>query len=159
MPQENALLNAKPNHPAIHATLWIAVCVGVPGIPIIVGILAAVLQQVGISLTSLFDGIELCLVSVGMVATTFVDLSKSDIDWSSRQLIAFYIKAVLLGFGILSVIFLTLLYINYRVAPLNFNSDVTVLIAFGNLVIVASVSLTLQYYISYTHYKRRDERG
>ena len=154
---EAANMFFRSKHPVIHTTLWIAVCVGVPGLPILVGVLAVLLQRSEFVPTRLFDGIELLLISIGMIATTFVDLSRTDIDWSSHQLFYFFVRLLLFTFGLVSVIFLTLIYLNNRVAPLGFRSDLSVLLAFGNFVLIASFTLTLQYFIGYNGGERLAE--
>jgi len=98
-------LPSKSSHLIIHLTLWISVAIIVPSLPIVIGIAVAVLQGSEIIPTKLLDAIELFLISLTLVAATYIDLSRTDLNWSSHQLFYFFIKGTLLALGVLSLIF------------------------------------------------------
>ncbi len=127
----------------------------VPSLPIVIGIATALLQRESeLSIVKLFDGIELFLISLGLVAATFVDISRAELNWSSHDLPHFLIRLVLLGLGVLNLIFLTLIYINNRVSSLDFDPQLNVLLAAGFLAIIALITTPLQFYVGYTRSKR-----
>lgn len=148
---------SKSSHPVIHITLWISVAIIVPSLPIVIGIAVAVLQGSEIIPTKLLDGIELFLISLTLVAATYIDLSRTDLNWSSHQLFYFFIKATLLALGVLSLIFLTLIYINNRVSSLNFNTDLNIVLVIGCFLLIGLITTPLQFYIGYTRSKKLTE--
>lgn len=134
-------------------TYWIAVSIIVPALPILIGIVVAILQESDFSLLKLLDGIELLLISLGLVAATHIELSRADFNWTSHYLFYFFIRAILFALGVLNLIFLTLIYINNRVTPLNFNADNNILLAIGFLLIAVMLTAPLQFYMGYTRAK------
>lgn len=117
-------MHRKSGHPSIHITIWICLGIVLLLLPIMVGIIVAILQRVEVSFTDLLDGIELLLISLGLVTATVVDLSKAELDKSSRPLLFFFIRSLLFALGLLNIVLLTLIYVNDRVADLKFDSDI-----------------------------------
>ena len=145
------------NRPIVHIMIWVSLGIIVPSLPIIIGIVIAILQQVEISLTSLLDGIELLLISLGLVTATIIDLSKSEIGWSSRFRLFFFILLWLFALGIGNVILLTLIYVNERVASLQFDSDTKFAFVFILTATISLITIALQSYIGYIRYKKLTE--
>ncbi|MCY4540095.1 MAG: hypothetical protein OXE52_17920 [Chloroflexi bacterium] len=50
--------------PLTHITVWTALSIGLPLLPILVGVLIALLQRAEISFLNLLDGIELFLIAL-----------------------------------------------------------------------------------------------
>ena len=150
-------MHQKSSHPSIHLTIWICLSVVLPSLPILLGILIAMLQEKAIVFTDLLDGIELLLISLGLVTATIIDFSKIESDWSSRHLLFFYIRFVLIILAIANLLLLTLIYVNNRVDDLSFDSDLKLIFAFIVVVIVALIAIPLQFYMGYTRYKRDSE--
>ena len=146
------------DRPTVRMTLWISLGIIVPLLPIIIGIVVAFLQRKEILFTNLLDGIELLLISLGLVTATIVDFSKAELDWSSRFRLFFFIRFALIALAIANLLLLTLIYVNNRVNDLSFDSDLRLAFAFGVVVIVGLFTLPLQFYIGYTHYKQTSER-
>ena len=125
-----------------------------PLLPIVIGVSTALLQQDSdVSLVKLLDGIELFLISLSLVAVTFLDLARSQLNWSGHVLLYFAIRVILFVFGVLNLIFLTLVYINNRVTSLDFDRELTVILAMGFLTIVFLITTLLQFYVNYVHSK------
>lgn len=125
-----------------------------PLLPIVIGVSTALLQQDSdLSLVKLLDGIEILLISLSLVAATFLDLSRTELNWSGHLLLYFAIRAVLFAFGVLNFIFLTLIYINNRVTSLDFDREQNVLLAIGFLAIGFLITIPLQLYLSYVRSK------
>lgn len=145
------------DRPTVRMTLWISLGIIVPLLPIIIGIVVAILQRKEILFTGLLDGIELLLISLGLVTATIIDLSKSEIGWSSRFRLFFFILLWLFVLGIGNVILLTLIYINERVASLQFDSDTKFAFVFILVAAISLITIALQWYIGYTRYKKLAE--
>lgn len=123
-----------------------------------VGIIVAILQRVEVSFADLLDGIELLLISLGLVTATVVDLSKAELDKSSRPLLFFFIRLLLFALGLLNIVLLTLIYVNDRVADLKFDSDIKFTIVFILAVAISLITIVMQLYIGYTHYRKNIEK-
>jgi len=147
-------LHRKSGHPSIHITIWICLGIVLPLLPIMVGIIVAILQRVEVSLTDLLDGIELLLISLGLVTATVVDLSKAELDRSSRPLLFFFIRLLLFTLGLLNIVLLTLIYVNDRVASLKFDSDIKFAIVFILAIAISLITIVMQLYIGYTRYRK-----
>lgn len=150
-------MHRKSGHPSIHITIWICLGIVLPLLPILLGILIAMLQRKEIFFADLLDGIELLLISLGLVTATTIDFSKAELDWSSRYLLFFFIRFALIILAIANLLLLTLIYVNNRVDDLSFDSDLRLIFAFIVIVIVALITLPLQFYIGYTRYKKDSE--
>jgi len=131
-------------------TYWIGLGIVLPSLPIVIGTMVTILQGIEVSFTDLLDGIELFLISLVLVTATYIDLSKTELNWSSHFLFYFFIRAVLFVLGALNLIFLTLIYINNRVTPLDFDPDLNLLLAIGYFVLIGIITTPLQFYIGYT---------
>lgn len=147
-------MHRKSGHPSIHITIWICLGIILPLLPIMVGIIVAILQRVEVSLTDLLDGIELLLISLGLVTATVVDLSKAELDRSSRPLLFFFIRLLLFTLGLLNIVLLTLIYVNDRVASLKFDSDIKFAIVFILAIAISLITIVMQLYIGYTRYRK-----
>lgn len=147
-------MHRKSGHPSIHITIWICLGIVLPLLPIMVGIIVAILQRVEVSLTDLLDGIELLLISLGLVTATVVDLSKAELDRSSRPLLFFFIRLLLFTLGLLNIVLLTLIYVNDRVASLKFDSDIKFAIVFILAIAISLITIVMQLYIGYTRYRK-----
>ena len=150
-------LPSTSSHPVIHITLWIGIAIIVPSLPIAIGIAVAVLQGSEVVATRLLDGIELFLISLTLVAATYVELSRAELNWSSHLLFNFFVKVTLLALGVLSLIFLTLIYINNRVSSLDFDTDLNIALAVGCFLLIGLITTPLQFYIGYTRSKKLPE--
>ena len=145
------------DRPVVRMTLWISLGIFLPSVPILLGILIAILQRKEVLFTDLLDGIELLLISLGLVTATIIDFSKAELDWSSRYLLFFFIRFALIILAIANLLLLTLIYVNNRVSDLSFDSDLRLVFAFIVVVIVGLFTLPLQFYIGYTRYKQTSE--
>ncbi len=135
-------------HPLTHITVWAALSIGLPLLPILVGVLIALLQRAEISFLDLLDGIELFLIALWLVTATNVDLAKFRFSWSKP------FQFTLIGLGVINLIFLTLVYVNNRVRSLDFDPATTLVLAAGFFVAVSIISLALQFFMSFCHYRR-----
>ena len=72
------------DHLIIHLVLWILLSILLPLLPIGLGILIATLKQSNFSAFEFLNGIELLLISLGLITTTGIELFRSSLDWSSR---------------------------------------------------------------------------
>jgi len=141
----------------IHLVTWICLSIFLPLLPIGLGILIAALQNVQVSPFNLLNGIELCLISLGLVTATGIELSQAQIRRSARPLIFFVIRLFLILLGIGSIILLTLIYVDLYVIDMSF--DINRKFAFVGLLAltVALVTVILQLYIGYIRYIKSAE--
>lgn len=137
--------------------LWICLSIFLPVLPIGLGILIAVLQQVDVSLFDLLDGIELLLISLGLVTATGIDLSQSRIYWSTRTLLYFFIRLALVLLGIGNLILLTLIYVDVRVTDLKFDTGAKFGFVGALVVSISLVTIALQLYLGYIRYMKSTE--
>ncbi|MCY4071449.1 MAG: hypothetical protein OXG60_09120 [Chloroflexi bacterium] len=135
-------------HPLTHITVWAALSIGLPLLPILVGVLIALLQRAEISFLNLLDGIELFLIALWLVTATNVDLAKFRFSWAKP------FQFTLIGLGVLNLIFLTLVYVINRVRSLDFDPTTTLTLATGIFVAVCIISLALQLFMSFTNHRR-----
>ena len=135
-------------HPLTHITVWASLSIGLPLLPILVGVLIALLQRAEISFLNLLDGIELFLIALWLVTATNVDLAKFRFTWAKP------FQFTLIGLGVLNLIFLTLIYVNNRVRSLDFDPATTLLLAVGFFIAVTIISLALQLFMSFANYRR-----
>lgn len=138
-------------HPLTHITIWAGLSIGLPLLPILVGVLIALLQRAEISFLNLLDGIELFLIALWLVTATNVDLSRFRFSWGKP------FQFALIGLGILNLIFLTLVYVNNRVRSLDFDLDTTIGLALGHFIFIVTISIMLQLYMSYVRYQTLSE--
>ena len=82
-------LDRMRDHLIIHLILWVLLSILLPLLPIGLGILIAALKQIEVSVFDILNGIELLLISLGLVTATSIELWRSNIDWSSRILFRF----------------------------------------------------------------------
>jgi len=143
-------LYQRTQHPLTHITVWAALSIGLPLLPILVGVLIALMQRAEISLLNLLDGIELFLIALWLVTATNVDLAKFRFTWAKP------FQFTLIGLGVLNLIFLTLVYVNNRVRSLDFDPTTTLILATGFFVAVCIISLALQLFMSFANYRRGD---
>lgn len=141
----------------IHLVFWICLSIFLPVLPIGLGILIAILQQADVSIFNLLDGIELLLISLGLVTATGIDLSQSTIDWSTHILLYFFIRLALVLLGIGNLILLTLIYVDVRVADLRFVTETKFAFVGVLAVSISLVTIALQLYLGYIRYMRRTE--
>lgn len=140
----------RTQHPLTHITVWAALSIGLPLLPILVGVLIALLQRAEISFLNLLDGIELFLIALWLVTATNVELAKFRFTWARP------FQFTLIGLGVLNLIFLTLVYVNNRVRSLDFDPAITLVLAAGFFVAVCIISLSLQLFMSFANYRRGD---
>ena len=138
----------QPQHPLTHITVWAGLSIGLPLLPILVGIIIALLQRTEISFVNLLDGIELFLISLWLVTATNVDLSRFRFSWAKP------FQFALIGLGVLNLIFLTLIYVNNRLRSLDFDSNITLFLASGFFAAIGIVTFALQLYMSFARYRR-----
>ena len=141
----------------IHFILWICLSIFLPLLPIGLGILIAGLQQVEVSWFDLLDGIELLLISLGLVTATGIDLSQGKIDWPRRPLLFFLIRMLLILLGIANLILLTLIYVDDRVTDLQFDTETKFSFVMMLAVAISLATVVIQLYIGYIRYKRSTE--
>ena len=141
-------LYQQPQHPLTYITIWAALSIGLPLLPILVGVLIALLQQAEISFLNLLDGIELFLIALWLVTATNVDLARFRFPWAKP------FQFTLIGLGVVNLIFLTLVYVNNRVRSLDFDPRTTLILATGFFLAVSIISLALQLYMSFANYRR-----
>jgi len=110
-----------------------------------------------VSLFDLLNGIELLLISLGLVTATGIDFSQARIERSARPLAFFCIRLLLILLGVGSIILLTLIYVDENVIDMEF--DTTTKFSFVGIlaVSVTLVTVVLQLYIGYIRYRRRIE--
>ncbi len=142
----------KTQHPLTHITVWASLSIGLPLLPILVGVLIALLQRAEISFLNLLDGIELFLIALWLVTATNVDLAKFRFTWAKP------FQFTLIGLGVLNLIFLTLIYVNNRVRSLDFDPETYISLALGHFMFVTTVTVALQLFMSYARYRTPDER-
>lgn len=150
-------MNQTANHSVVHMTIWISLSILLPLSPIGLGILIATLRQVEIDLTGLLDGIEVLLISLGLVTATGIDLSQARPDWSSRTVLYFLIRFFLILLGIVNVILLTLIYVNDRVSNLEFDLDTKFTFVLFSVLSISVFTIALQLNIGYARYRRSME--
>lgn len=143
----------------IHLVLWICLSIFLPLLPIGLGILIATLQQVEVTLFDLLDGIELLLISLGLVTATGIDLSKARSEWSRRALQFFLIRLLLILLGIGNIILLTLIYVNDRVTDLRFDTGTKFTFVVILAVAISLITVVLQLHIGYIRHKRSMEEA
>ncbi len=113
--------------------------------------------MVEVYLFDLLNGIELLLISLGLITATGIDFSQAIIDRSARPLAFFTIRLLLIFLGTGSIILLTLIYVDVNVVNMEFDT-VTKFVFVGILAVsVTLVTLVLQLYIGYIRYKRSTE--
>ena len=137
-------------HPLTHITVWAGLSIGLPLLPILVGVLIALLQRAEISFLNLLDGIKLFLIALWLVTATNVDLSRFRFSWAKP------FQFTLIALGVLNLIFLTLVYVNNRVRSLDFDPATTLVLAAGFFVAVSIITLALQLFMSFANYRRGD---
>jgi len=133
-----------------HITVWAGLSIGLPLLPILVGVLIALLQRAEISFLNLLDGIELFLIALWLVTATNVDLARFRFSWAKL------FQFTLIGLGVLNLIFLILIYVNNRVRSLDFDPATTLVLATGFFVAVSIISLALQFFMSFINFRRGD---
>lgn len=141
----------------IHLVTWICLSIFLPLLPIGLGILIATLQLVEVSLLDLPNGIELLLISLGLITATGIYLSQTNIDRAARPLTFFFIRLLLILLGIGSIILLTLIYVDANVIDMEFDTNTKFLFVGILAVSVMLVTIVLQLYIGYIRYRRRIE--
>lgn len=142
---------------AIHVITWVCLSIFLPLLPIGLGILVARLQIVEVKLVDLLNGIELLLISLGLVTATGIDISQVRIDRSARPLAFFCIRLLLILLGIGSIIMLTLIYVDENVVNMEFDK-MTKFSIVGILAMSATlVTVVLQLYVGYIRSKRSIE--
>ena len=141
----------------IHLVSWICLSIFLPLLPIGLGILIATLQLVEVSLLDLLTGIELLLISLGLITTTGIDLSRTSFDRSTRPLTFFFIRLLLILLGIGSIILLTLIYVDANVIDMKFDSNTKFFFVGILTVSVTLATVVLQTIIGYTRYARNAE--
>jgi len=143
-------LYQRSQHPLTHITVWAGLSIGLPLLPILVGVLIALLQRAEISFLNLLDGIELFLIALWLVTATNVDLARFRFSWAKL------FQFTLIGLGVLNLIFLILIYVNNRVRSLDFDPATTLVLATGFFVAVSIISLALQFFMSFINFRRGD---
>lgn len=138
-------------------TIWISLSILLPLSPFGLGLLIATLQQDEIDLTKLLDGIEVLLISLGLVTATGIDLSQARVDWSGHSILYFFIRFLLVLLGIGNIILLTLIYVNDRVSNLEFDSDTKFTFVLISVLSISLFTIALQLYIVYAQYRRSME--
>ena len=141
----------RSQHPLTYITVWAALSIGLPLLPIMVGVLIALLQRAEISFLNLLDGIELFLIALWLVTATNVDLAKFRFTWAKP------FQFTLIGLGVINLIFLTLVYVNNRVRSLDFDQATTIGLASGHFIFIVTISIMLQFYMSYVRYQTSSE--
>lgn len=141
-------MHQRTQHPLTHITVWTALSIGLLLLPILVGVLIALLQRAEISFLNLLDGIKLFLIALWLVTATNIDLAKFRFSWAKP------FQFTLIGLGVLNLIFLTLVYVNNRVRSLDFDPATTLVLATGFFVAVSIISLALQLFMSFSNYRR-----
>lgn len=152
-----AVLGRTYSNLIIHLITWVCLSIFLPLLPIGLGILIATLQVAEVSLFDLLNGIELLLISLGLVTATGIDFSQARIERSARPLAFFCIRLLLILLGVGSIILLTLIYVDENVIDMEF--DTTTKFSFVGIlaVSVTLVTVVLQLYIGYIRYRRRIE--
>lgn len=143
----------------IHVITWILLSIGLPLLPIGIGIMIALLQKVEVSLVDLLNGVELSLISLGLVTATGIDLSRAAIQRSARPLVFFIIRLALVLLGAASIILLTLIYVDIQMTEVEFDKNRKM--CFVVILALSAVLFTvaLQLYIGYFHYRRGIEES
>lgn len=141
----------------IHLVLWVLLSILLPLLPIGLGILIAALKQIEISVFDILNGIELLLISLGLVTATGIELWRSNVDWSSKILMRFFVGLLLVVLGIFNIILLTLIYVEVNDPELQFDSVAK--FTFIQILVLATILLTiaLQLYIGIVRYNRSVE--
>lgn len=150
-------MNRLRDHLIIHLVLWVLLSILLPLLPIGLGILFATLKKAEFSVFDFLNGVELLLISLGLVSTTGIELFRSGVEWSSRRLFLFSVCLSLIVLGIFNIILLTMIYIEVHDPDLIF--DFGIKFTFVQLLVLAISSFTvaLQLYIGYIRYKRSME--
>lgn len=145
------------DHLIIHLVLWVLLSILLPLLPIGLGILIAALKQSTFSAFDFLNGIELMLISLGLVTTTGIELFRSSLDWSTRRLLLFSVSLSLILLGIVNIVLLTLIYVEVNDPDLTFDTGTK--FTFVQLLVLAICLFTvvLQLYIGYIRYKRSME--
>ncbi len=143
----------------IHVITWILLSIGLPLLPIGIGIMIALLQKVEISLVDLLNGVELSLISLGLVTATGIDLSQATIQRSARPLVFFIIRLVLVLLGAASIILLTLIYVDIQMNEVEFDKDTKMGFVAILAISAALFTVALQLYIGYFRYRRGVEES
>lgn len=115
------------------------------------------LQQAEINLSQLLDGIEVLLISLGLITATGIDLSQAKLGWSDRTVRYFYVRFLLLLLGIANIILMTLIYVNDRVTDLEFDSDTKFMFVLILVISIGLITVALQLSIGYARYRRSME--
>lgn len=143
----------------IHLVTWICLSIILPLLPIGIGIAIAALRQVEISLFDLINGVEVLLISLGLVTATGIDLSHAKFQRSARPLVFFMIRLVLIFLGTASIILLTLIYVDIQMKEVAFDNNTKVRFV-GTLGISAALfTVALQLYIGYLRNRRGVEES
>jgi len=119
--------------------------------------LIATLQLVEVSLLDLLNGVELLLISLGLITATGIDLSRTVFDRSARPLTFFFIRLLLILLGVGSIVLLTLIYVDANVIDMQFDTDTKFFFVGILAVSIALVTVVLQTIIGYTRYSRNAE--
>ena len=145
------------DHLIIHLVLWILLSILLPLLPIGLGILIATLKQSNFSAFEFLNGIELLLISLGLVTTTGIELFRSSLDWSSRRLLLFSVSLSLILLGVVNIILLTLIYVEVNDPDLQFDTGTKFTFVQLLVLAISFFTIVLQLYIGYIRYKRRME--
>lgn len=143
----------------IHVVTWICLTIFLPLLPIGLGILIAALQHVEVSPFNLLSGIELSLISLGLVTATGIDLSQVRIQRSARPLVFFVIRLFLILLGTGSIILLTLVYVDVYVIDMSFDNNTKIKFVGILALSTALFTVALQLYIGYFRYRRGVEES
>ena len=141
----------------IHVVTWICLSILLPLLPIGLGVLIATLQVIEVSIWNLLNGIELLLISLGLITATGIDFFGTSFDRSARLLTFFFIQLLLIFLGIGSIILLTLIYVDAHVIDMKFDTDTKFFFVGILAVSVTLVTVVLQTIIGYTRYSRNAE--
>lgn len=147
------MLPRELHRPTIYIAVWIVLGIVLPALPILFGIVIAMLRGVEISLPNLLDGTELLLISLGLITATSVDLLRTELDWENHFRLFFLVLALLFLLGIINIFVLSFIYVNDRVVDLEFNTDAKFTLVFIFTLSISLITIALQSYIGYTRYK------
>lgn len=132
--------------------LWISLSICLPLLPLALGILIATLLQVEVALFDLLNGIELLLISLGLITATGFDFYGAPFGWSGRILLYFFVRFMLVLLGIANIVLLTLVYVEDKVPNLRFDSGTKFTLVFLLAGAVSLFTVVLQLHIGCIRY-------
>lgn len=145
------------DHLIIHLVLWVLLSILLPLTPIGLGILFATLKQAEFSAFDFLNGIELLLISLGLVTTTGIELFRSSLDWSNRRLLLFSVCISLILLGVVNIILLTLIYVEVNDPDLQFDTGTKFTFVQLLVLAISFFTVVLQLYIGYIRYNKSVE--